>query len=190
MKRKSIVFVAAVTAIFLAAPTALFAMPGEVRTAFNEAQEDDQVVATGVSEVRHLSTARRIATLDARERIAGELNLIVDTWHRIENQNTLAYGDEILDETEQWFGHIAQTISRAEFSGARVIFEYRASDGHYWVVMSMPRATAEAVIVSAATSADIELATNRTRQGLGQHEGAARSSMADLERAFSESLRH
>ncbi|MCL2193922.1 MAG: hypothetical protein FWB78_11080 [Treponema sp.] len=188
MKRKPIVFAAAVAAIFLAVPTALFAMPRNVLDALNEAQDEELVAGAGVSDVRHLPTARSVATIEARADIARTLQNIVDTWQEYQAALDRAIGNDGDSEmVEILFDTITETIARSTFPGSRTIFEYRAADGHYWVVMTISRANAEAVVVSAVTNAEAAIAADPVVRELGTLERgrlASEDALERMDRAF------
>jgi len=183
--RKNIVFAAAVAAVFLTIPAALSAMPRNVLAVLNEAQEQELVAGAGVSDMRHLPTARSIATMEARADIGRELQVIVSTWQDLQNQ---AIGGGIDRETVGvLFDSITYTVARAAFPGSRVIYEYRAADGHYWVVMTISRANAETVVTSAATNAEIAVAADpavRDQAPLERERLASDDALERMRRAF------
>lgn len=161
MKRRPVVFAATVAALLLAAPVAVFAMPRNVLEVRNDAQDRGLVAGAGVSDMRHIPTARNIATIEARADIARELQLVVSTWQDLEVQAGQRIGLTAHDEgMEMLFGSITETVARATFPGSRVVYEYRAADGHYWVVVTVARAAAEAVVENAAANAEAAAAAN------------------------------
>jgi len=161
MKRKTVVFVVAVAALLLVAPATLSAMPRNVLANMIAAQDSGLVVGAGLSDARHIPTARSIATMEARADIARELQVVVSTWQELETAAVQVIGQTGRCEwTEVLFGAITETVARATFPGSRVIYEYREANGLYWVVMTISRDVAESAVSSAAVNAETAAAAS------------------------------
>ena len=199
MKRKSIVFAAAVAAIFLTVPASLSAMPRNVLSVLGEAQDNEFIAGAGVSDMRHLPTARSIATIEARAEIARTLQSIVVSWQDYQTAADRIVGiDYECERVETLFHSISETIARATFPGSRVIYEYRAADGHYWVVMTITRNNAETTVTSAVRNAEAAVPAApvapvdpaaypsfpQARHPLGQHRLSSDDALERMRQAF------
>jgi|GEM_PF-2583116 len=181
--RKTIVFVAAVVAVFLAAPAALSAaMPDTIRQASNSARGGGAVVAVGDARFQSPAVSRAAAVASARGGITTSLEAIV-TYRENLHMDALEINDCAI--TRMVFSQAINTVAEARLMGAMVIEEYTTADGRHWAVMaiSMNHATAEIRAAAEAAAEEITAAAGPAVQ-LNPHFNAAMDAIRRMDEAF------
>jgi len=183
MKRKSIVFVAAVATIFLAAPVALSAaMPASIAQARDNARMGGAVVAVGDARFQNPVASRAAAIASARGGITAALEAIVNYGADLQI-DALEVNDCAI--TRMVFSQTINTVAESRLLGAMVIEEYTASDGRHWAVMAISMANATTEIRNAAETAAQEI-SNAAGPAvlLNPHFAAAMDAMRRKDEAF------
>jgi len=159
MRRKPIVFAATVVAIFLAAPVALSAMPPDVTKALNRAQENPHLIVGAGSWIANhparVPIARSRAIVEANAEIARQLQVAITAWQEIETFDRMVLDlEEFCAWTDSIFQQAIRTVTAQTFPGARTVIEVRdAAEQLYWVVLTITRDNATAVLASAVENA-------------------------------------
>ena len=155
MKRKTIVLVAAILAIFLAAPVVLSAqgLPAPIQQAYNRVSRDYYFRAVGYARRANTAVSRNAAIINVRGLLANTLGSLVEA-RGIDHITSLEINDCPI--TLAFFDEAITLAARARLLGAEVIEEYRRADGNHWetwVVMVLPRAIASEEITAASEAA-------------------------------------
>jgi len=154
MKRISIAL--ALTALVLTAPVALFAIPPSVQEARRNAQAQDIVASVGESRLQNATAARNAAILSARGAMARDIDVIISTAQTL---HRVAFEINDCSITETFFESITNSLAESRLLGTSVIYEYRAADGRYWVVMALSRSSVIAEVAAAIETAEAAVQT-------------------------------